>query len=86
MDKPTNVIKFMNDNLYLFENIYSDVDKNILKVAIAYKYLLYVYLGIRSMTLDQILKENEYDIGLISLVTTVSYHCVKKYVEIEYVT
>ena len=72
MDKPTTIIKFMNDNLYLFENIYDDVDKNVLKAAIAYKYLLHVYLGIRDMTIDQILKENENDIGLIGP----GYNCI----------
>ena len=65
MDDPKTVIKFMNDNLYLFENKYNDVDKNIFEASIAYKYLLHAYLGIKNVTIDQILKGNEYDISLI---------------------
>ena len=65
MDSPREVIKFMNDNLYLFEDNYKDIDRNVLKVAIAYKYLLAVYLNIKNVTIDQILIENEYDIRLI---------------------
>ena len=65
MDSPRNVIKFMNENFYLFEKQYEDIDKTVLKAAIAYKYLLCVYLGIKNVTIEQILIENEYDIGLI---------------------
>ena len=65
MDSPEKVIKFMNQNFYLFEKQYEDVDKNVLKAAIAYKYLLAVYLDIKNITIEQILTVNEYDIGLI---------------------
>ena len=65
MDTPKQVIKFMNDNFYLFEKQYEDVDKNVLKAAIAYKYLLAAYLNIKNVTIEQILIENDYDIGLI---------------------
>ena len=63
-----------------------DVDKNGLKAAIAYKYLLHVYLGLKNMTIDQILKENEYEIGFIALAITVSYHFAKGCMEIVSVT
>ena len=66
MDNPRKVIKFMNENLYLFEDEYKDVNRNVLKAAIAYKYLLCVYLNIKDITIDEILIQNEYDIGLIS--------------------
>ena len=65
MDSPRKVIKFMNENFYLFEKQYENIDKNVLKAAIAYKYLLAVYLDIKNITIDQILIENDYDIGLI---------------------
>ena len=65
MDSPEKVIKFMNQNFYLFEKQYEDVDKNVLKAAIAYKYLLAVYLDIKNITIHQILIENDYDLGLI---------------------
>ena len=65
MDSPRNVIKFMNQNFYIFEKQYEDVDKNVLKAAICYKYLLAVYLDIKNVTIEQILIENDYDIGLI---------------------
>ena len=65
MDSPRKVMKFMTDNFYLFEKQYKDVDKNVLKAAIAYKYLLHFYLNIKDVTIDQILIENKYDIGLI---------------------
>ena len=65
MDSPRNVIRFMNENFYLFEKQYEDVDKNVLKAAIAYKYLLATYLHIKNVTIEQILIENDYDIGLI---------------------
>ena len=65
MDFPKNVIKFINGNLYLFEDKYKDIDRNVLKGGIAYKYLLAVYLDIKNITLDQVLTNNEYDIGLI---------------------
>ena len=65
MDSPRKVIKFMNENFYLFEKQYENIDKNVLKAAIAYKYLLAVYLDIKNITIEQILIENEYDIGLI---------------------
>ena len=65
MDSPEKVIKFMNQNFYLFEKQYEDIDKNVLKASIAYKYLLAVYLDIKNVTIEQILIENEYDIGLI---------------------
>ena len=65
MDSPRKVIKFMNENFYLFEKQYEDIDKTVLKAAIAYKYLLAVYLDIKNVTIDQIITENESDIGLI---------------------
>ena len=65
MDSPRKVIKFMNENFYLFEKQYENIDKNVLKAAIAYKYLLAVYLDIKNITIDQILIENDYDLGLI---------------------
>ena len=65
MDEPKKVIKFMNENFYLFEKQYEDIDKNVLKAAIAYKYLLTVYLDIKNVRIEQILIENDYDIGLI---------------------
>ena len=65
MDSPRNVIKFMNENFYLFEKQYEDVDKTVLKAAIAYKYLLAVYLGIKNVTIEQILIEQDNNIGLI---------------------
>ena len=65
MDSPRKLIKFINDNFYLFEKQYEYIDKNVLKAAIAYKYLLAVYLDIKNITIEQILIENEYDIGLI---------------------
>ena len=65
MDTPEKVIKFVNKNFYLFEKQYENIDKNVLKAAIAYKYLLAVYLDIKNITIDQILIVNEYDIGLI---------------------
>ena len=65
MDSPRRVIKFMNENYYLFEKQYENVDKNVLKAAIAYKYLLAVYLDIKNITIEQILINNDYDIGLI---------------------
>ena len=55
----------MNQNLYLFEDKYKDVDKNVLNAAISYKYLSCAYLSIKDITIDQILIENEYDIGFI---------------------
>ena len=55
----------MNDNLYLFESHYDDVDYTILKAAIAYKYLLHVYLYTKNVTIDEILIENKYDLGLV---------------------
>ena len=64
-DSPRKVIKFMNENFYLFEKQYEDIDKTVLKAAIAYKYLLAVYLDIKNVTIEQILIENDYDIGLI---------------------
>ena len=63
MDNTKTVIIFMNDNLYLFEIQYDDVNRNVLKAAIAYKYLLHIYLNIQE-TIHEILKEQE-DIGLI---------------------
>ena len=65
MDSPRKVIKFMNENYYLFEKQYKDIDKTVLKAAIAYKYLLAVYLNIKDITIEQILIENDYDLGLI---------------------
>ena len=65
MDSARKVIKFMNDNFYLFEKKYEDIDKTVLKAAIAYKFLLAVYLDIKNITIEQILIENEYDLGLI---------------------
>ena len=65
MDSPEKVIKFMNENFYLFEKQYEDIDKNVLKAVIAYKYLLAVYLNIKNVTIEQILIENDYDLGLI---------------------
>ena len=65
MDSPRRVIKFINDNLYLFEDKYKDIGRNVLKAAIANKYLLAVYLNIKNITVNQIMIENEYDIGLI---------------------
>ena len=56
MDNPKTVIIFMNDNFYLFESIYNDVDKNVLKAAIAYMYLLHIYLRINT-TIHKILKK-----------------------------
>ena len=55
----------MNENYYLFEKQYEDIDKTVLKAAIAYKYLLAVYLNIKNVTIEHILIENDYDIGLI---------------------
>ena len=77
MDSPRNVIKFMNENFYLFEKQYEDVDKNVLKAAIAYKYLLAVYLDIKNITIDQILIENEYDLGLIGP----GHNCITSFCE-----
>ena len=65
MDSPRKVIKFMNENFYLFEKQYEDIDKTVLKAAIAYKYLLAVYLNIKNVSIEHILIENDYDIGLI---------------------
>ena len=65
MDIPRKVIKFMNENLYLFEDKYKDIDRTVLKAAIAYKYLLCVYLNIKNVTIEQIMIQNDYDIGLI---------------------
>ena len=65
MDSPIKVDKFMNENLYLFEDKYKDVNRNVLTAAIAYKYLLAVYLNVKDVTLHEVLIENEYDIGLI---------------------
>ena len=65
MDSPRKVTKFINENLYLFEDKYKNIDRNVLKAAISYKYLLAVYLNIKNITLDQIVIEHEYDIGLI---------------------
>ena len=56
MDNAKTVIKFMNDNLYLFEIQYDDVNRDVLKAAIAYKYLLHIYLNIQE-TIHEILKE-----------------------------
>ena len=47
MDSPRKVIKFMKKNLYLFVDKYNDIDRTVLKAAIAYKYLLAVYLDIK---------------------------------------
>ena len=67
MDKPKIVIKFMNENLYLIENEtqYENVNKNVLRTALAYKYLLNVYMNIQNVTIHQILIDNDYDLGLI---------------------
>ena len=65
MDSPRKVIKFMNENLYLFEDKYKDIDRTVIKAAIAYKYLLAVYLNNKIITLDKIMIQNDYDIGLI---------------------
>ena len=65
MDSLRRVIKFINDNLCLFEDKYKDIGRNVLKAAIANKYLLAVYLNIKNITVNQIMIENEYDIGLI---------------------
>ena len=66
MDSPRKVIKFMNQNLYLFEKKYEHIDKILLKAAIVYKYLLAVYLDIKYVvTIDEIIIENDYDLGLI---------------------
>ena len=54
MDSPRKVIKFMNENLHLFKDKYKDINRNVLKAAIAYKYLLCVYLNIKHITLDKI--------------------------------
>ena len=54
MDSPKTVIKIMNDNLYLFENRYEDININALKAAIAYKYLLHVYSNFKDVTKDQV--------------------------------
>ena len=67
MDSPRRVIKFMNENLYSFEDKYKDIDRNVLKTAIAYKYLLAVYLNSTDITIDQILVLNDFNIGLIGL-------------------
>ena len=65
MDSPRKVMKFINENLYLFNNDkYKDVNRNVLKGALAYKYLMAVYLDIKDITIDQILILQE-DIGLI---------------------
>ena len=65
MDSPRKVIKFMNENFYLFEKQYEDIDKTVLKAAISYKYVLAVYLNIKNVSIEQILIENDYEVGLI---------------------
>ena len=65
MDSPRKVVKFMNEDLYLFEDKYKDINRTVLKAAIAYKYLIAYYLNIKSITLEQIMIQNDYDIGLI---------------------
>ena len=65
MDSPRKVMSFIYKNLYLFDNDkYKDYDRNIIKGALAYKYLLAVYLNIKDITVDEILILQE-DIGLI---------------------
>ena len=40
MDSPRKVIKFINQNLYLFESDKcKDINRNVFNAAIAYKYL-----------------------------------------------
>ena len=34
MDSLRKIIKFMNENLYLFEDIYKNIHKNVLKASI----------------------------------------------------
>ena len=77
MDSPREVIKFMNQNFYLFEKQYEDIDKNILKASICYKYLLAVYFNIKNVSINQILIENDYDLGLIGP----SHGCITKICE-----
>ena len=65
MDSPRKVMKFINENLYLFNNDkYKDIDRNVLKSAIAYRYLLALYLNITDISVDQIITLNE-DMELI---------------------
>ena len=65
MDSPRKVMTFINQNLYLFDDDkYKDYNRNVIKGALAYKYLLAVYLNIKDITIDQILIVQE-DIGLI---------------------
>ena len=72
-DNSKILIQFMNENLYLIENKCDvDIDKNRLKAAKGYKYLLNLYVDIKNITIDEFLKENEYDIGLIGP----SHNCI----------
>ena len=65
MDSPEKVMSFIYKNLYLFNNDkYKDYNRNIIKGALGYKYLLEVYLNIKDISVDQILILQE-DIGLI---------------------
>ena len=41
MDSPPKVIKFMNENLYLFEDKYKDIDTNVLKMIQIYNVIQY---------------------------------------------
>ena len=66
MDSPRKVMMFINQKLYLFnDDKYKDFDRNVIKGALAYKYLLAVYLDIKYITIDQILVLQDEDIGLI---------------------
>ena len=66
MDSLRKVMMFINKNLYLFnDDKYKDYDRNVIKGALAYKYLLSVYLNIKDITVDQILILQNDNIGLI---------------------
>ena len=64
MDSLAVALKFMNENLIYFENVYPDVNKHILRSAIIYMYLLYVYLNY-NLTILEIIENENFDIGLI---------------------
>ena len=64
MDSPNRTLEYINSNFKKAKSKYSDINDQILKSALAYQYLSICYLQ-EMLSIDSILIENQWEIGLI---------------------
>ena len=64
MDSPNRTLEYNNSNFKKAKSKYSDIDDQILTSALAYQYLSICYLQ-EMLSIDSILIENQWEIGLI---------------------